>query len=419
MSSLNPSFTVAYQLSETLRWHRGMDARAARAHAATLLAQVGIADTASRLDAYPHQLSGGMCQRVMIAMAIACQPQLLIADEPTTALDVTVQAQILDLLAQLQRAQGIDQWQSVMEQLQQMPEVQVVSPAVLGSALITRGEASRSVSVVGMLPQRYFRIIPLRDKMAQGSAEVGSDTILIGTELAADLGVALGDPLRVSTVNGTVLTLKVLGIFDLGNKGANSRNAFMAMRTAQSMFGLSGGASILDVTLTDIYAAERIAQQIQSHTGLQADSWMKTNEQFFTAVRAQTTANTAIRFFVGLSVGFGIASVLVVSVVQRSREIGILRAMGVRRVQIMRVFLLQGGLLGLGGALMGALIGALAMVVWQRVMRNADGSIMFAMVMDTALFVQSLVLASLTGLLSALAPALRAARLDPVVAIRT
>jgi len=152
---------------------------------------------------------------------------------------------------------------------------------------------------------------------------------------------------------------------------------------------------------------------------LQADSWMKTNEQFFTAVRAQTTANTAIRFFVGLSVGFGIASVLVVSVVQRSREIGILRAMGVRRVQIMRVFLLQGGLLGLGGALMGALIGALAMVVWQRVMRNADGSIMFAMVMDTALFVQSLVLASLTGLLSALAPALRAARLDPVVAIRT
>ena len=315
----------------------------------------------------------------------------------------------------LQRAQGIDQWQSVMEQ---MPEVKVVSPAVLGSALITRGDASRSASVVGMLPQRYFRIIPLRDKMVQGSAEVGSDTILIGTELAADLGVALGDPLRVSTVNGAVLTLKVVGIFDLGNKGANSRNVFVAMRTAQSMFGQSGGASILDVTLTDIYAAERIAQQIHSHTGLQADSWMKTNEQFFTAVRAQTTANTAIRFFVGLSVGFGIASVLVVSVVQRSREIGILRAMGVRRVQIMRIFLLQGGLLGLGGALMGALIGALAMLVWQRVMRNADGSIMFAMVIDSTLFVQSLVLASLTGLLSALAPALRAARLDPVVAIR-
>ena len=107
MSSLNPSFTIAYQLCEPLRLHRGMDARAARAHAAALLRQVGIADADSRLDAYPHQLSGGMCQRVMIAMAIACQPQLLIADEPTTALDVTVQAQILDLLAHLQSTQGM------------------------------------------------------------------------------------------------------------------------------------------------------------------------------------------------------------------------------------------------------------------------------------------------------------------------
>ena len=318
----------------------------------------------------------------------------------------------------LQRVKGIDQWQSLLLQLQAMPEVKLVSPAVLGAALVTRGEASRSVSVVGMVPDLYFQIIALHDTIVQGKSDLGSDSLLIGTELAADLGVVPGDPLRIATVGGTVMTLKLAGIFDLGNKGANSRNVFMAMRTAQSLFGLAGGASILDLTLHDIYAAESVAQQIQSHTGLQADSWIKTNEQFFTAVRAQTTANTAIRFFVALSVGFGIASVLVVSVVQRSREIGILRAMGVRRAQVMRVFLLQGGLLGLAGALVGALIGALAMVLWQRYMRNADGSIMFAMVMDSALFVQALALTSLTGLLSALAPALRAARLDPVVAIR-
>jgi lipoprotein-releasing system permease protein len=318
----------------------------------------------------------------------------------------------------LQRVKGIDQWQNLVLQLQNLPEVKVVSPAVVGAALVTRGEANRSVSVVGMVPALYYRIIALPEKMVQGTSDLSSDTLLIGTELAADLGVVPGDPLRIATVNGTLVTLKLAGIFDLGNKGANSRNVFMAIRTAQSLFGLAGGASILDVTLHDIYAAERVAQQIQSHTGLQADSWMKTNEQFFTAVRAQTTANTAIRFFVALSVGFGIASVLVVSVVQRSREIGILRAMGVRRAQIMRIFLLQGGLLGFAGALVGALIGALSMVLWQRFMRNADGTIMFNMVMDSILFGQALALASLTGLLSALAPALHAARLDPVVAIR-
>jgi dipeptide transport system ATP-binding protein len=106
-TSLNPSFTVGYQLTETLQVHEGMDRKAARRRVIELLAQVGIPAPESRLDAYPHQMSGGMNQRVMIAMAIACNPKLLIADEPTTALDVTIQAQILDLLLSLQRDRGM------------------------------------------------------------------------------------------------------------------------------------------------------------------------------------------------------------------------------------------------------------------------------------------------------------------------
>ena len=107
MSSLNPSFTVGQQITETIQAHEGGSASARRSRVLELLTQVGIPAPASRLDAYPHQLSGGMCQRVMIAMAIACRPKLLIADEPTTALDVTIQAQILDLLKRIQRATGM------------------------------------------------------------------------------------------------------------------------------------------------------------------------------------------------------------------------------------------------------------------------------------------------------------------------
>jgi len=102
-TSLNPCFSVGFQLAETLQIHLRMDAKAARRRSIELLEQVGIPAPESRLKAYPHQLSGGMNQRVMIAMAIACNPKLLIADEPTTALDVTIQAQILDLLRSLQR----------------------------------------------------------------------------------------------------------------------------------------------------------------------------------------------------------------------------------------------------------------------------------------------------------------------------
>jgi dipeptide transport system ATP-binding protein len=103
ITSLNPCFTVGYQVGEVLKVHTGLDRKARRARALELLDQVGIPDAARRLRAFPHQLSGGMCQRVMIAMALACEPKLLIADEPTTALDVTIQAQILDLLLRLKR----------------------------------------------------------------------------------------------------------------------------------------------------------------------------------------------------------------------------------------------------------------------------------------------------------------------------
>ncbi|HIR98504.1 MAG TPA: ABC transporter ATP-binding protein [Candidatus Merdisoma faecalis] len=102
MTSLNPVFTIGYQIEESLMLHKGMDKKAARARAIELLEMVGIPEAAKRVDEYPHQLSGGMRQRVMIAMALAGDPELLIADEPTTALDVTIQAQILDLLKELQ-----------------------------------------------------------------------------------------------------------------------------------------------------------------------------------------------------------------------------------------------------------------------------------------------------------------------------
>ena len=107
MTSLNPCFTVGYQIDEAIRTHLGGTRHERHRRAVELLSLVGIPSPETRLKSFPHQMSGGMCQRVMIAMAIACNPKLLIADEPTTALDVTIQAQILDLLLDLQRERGM------------------------------------------------------------------------------------------------------------------------------------------------------------------------------------------------------------------------------------------------------------------------------------------------------------------------
>ena len=317
-----------------------------------------------------------------------------------------------------QRIRSVDQWKKVTDAARSMEEVAVVSPNASGSALLTRGDASRSVSMTGVVPETYFLVVRLPDYVADGQPRLTSEDILIGTDLARDIGAVVGDKVNVTAASGARRTLTITGLLDFGNKGANMRAAFVALRTAQSLIGMVGGVTSIDVTVRDIYTAETVAQRIAAEHPVQADSWIKTNAQFFSAMRAQIATNTLIRVFVGLSVAFGIAAVLIVSVIQRSKDIGILRAMGARRGQLMRVFLIQGGLLGFAGSLIGAAMGLGALVYWHSIARQADGKELFPLVLDPSLVASAAVMATAVGVLAAAMPAVRAARLDPVVAIR-
>ncbi len=210
----------------------------------------------------------------------------------------------------------------------------------------------------------------------------------------------------------------MVGIFDFGNKGVNERNVYVTLRTAQNLLDLAGGATSLDVKVHDPFAAETIAQTVRQGSDLHVDSWISTNAQFFSAMAAQILANTLIRIFVGITVALGIASVLVVSVVQKSKEIGILRAMGTTRTQVLRIFLIQGAFMGLVGALFGSLLAWIFLQLWRGVATNPDGTPLFVVVIEPSLFALACAGATLVGILAAAVPARRAARLDPVVAIR-
>ena len=319
---------------------------------------------------------------------------------------------------QAQRLRSIDQWQNIRGRLEKMPEISAVSPVASGPAFAVRGDANKSVSLIGIEPENYNRVIGLEERIVAGRLRLNAGEAVIGIELAKDLGAEVGDKLRLSAADGRSDTLTITGLFDLGNKGVNARNVYVGLRTAQSLLDLVGGVSSIDLALHDLDLAEQLARRIAGETGLSADSSIKTNAQFVTALTSQRVSSNVIRFFIGLSVAFGIASVLVVSVIQRSKEIGILRAMGATQAQMLRIFLLQGGIVGFFGSLLGSALAWSFLLLWQLLARNPDGTPMFVIGVEPGLVALAAGGASLVGILSALLPARRAAQLDPVVAIR-
>jgi lipoprotein-releasing system permease protein len=312
-----------------------------------------------------------------------------------------------------QRLRSINNWQQVRDLLDSMPRVTAVSPVISGPAFARRGEALESVALVGIDAARYQRIIPIQDDIVAGGFRIGAGDAVIGRQLASDLGLGVGDKLRIDGGQGRESVVNVAGIFELGVRDIDARFVYLDMKQAQSLLDLPGAATLIDLTVDDIFAAQDVAARIARLTGLKAESWMETNAQLMNALRSQSLSTRMISVFVALSVALGIASVLSVSVVQRTREIGILRAMGTTRPQMLRVFLVQGALFGLAGSVLGgfagyALVGAF----------NTFGPKLFFIPLDPWLPVAAALLATVTGTVSAAVPARRAARLDPVEAIR-
>jgi lipoprotein-releasing system permease protein len=317
-----------------------------------------------------------------------------------------------------QRLRSVDQWEAVAGLAAATPGVVAVSPVVSGAGFALRGTANKAIALNGVDPERYRRVVRIDDHLVAGRFELSGSDAVIGVELAKDLGVSLGDRIRLLTAEGRDDLVTIVGLFDIGNRDLNRRWVFVSIRLAQSLLDLAGGVSNVDLAVDDIFGADAVADRLAAQTGLQVDSWMKTNAQLLAALRNQSVSNGLIRGFVVAIVAVGIASVLVVSVVQKQREIGILRAMGASPGKIMAVFLLQGGLYGLVGSALGVGLAAGLLHFFASVFRNADGSPLFVAQMDPAIALSACAIAIVVGLAAAALPARRAARMDPVQAIR-
>ncbi|MEP6587195.1 MAG: FtsX-like permease family protein [Polaromonas sp.] len=317
-----------------------------------------------------------------------------------------------------QRLRSVDQWERIAALAAATPGVLAVSPVVSGPAFAARGNSNKSVALLGVQPDAYRRVVKMDSYMTRGRFDVTGSNTLIGVDLASDLGVTVGDKLRVTSANGRSETLDITGLFDMGNRDLNRRWVFVTLKLAQTLLDLPGGVSNIDLTVKDLFGANQVADAVRAQTSLTVDSWMQTNSGLLTALSNQTVSNNLIRSFVVIIVALGISSVLVVSVVQKQREIGILRAMGAGRRRIMTVFLLQGGLVGLAGSVLGSALAFGLLVVFSHVFKSPDGGSLFSAQLDPMLVLLASVVACGVGVAAAAIPARSAARMDPVQAIR-
>jgi lipoprotein-releasing system permease protein len=386
----------------------------------TLLIVVGVA-VGVAVVSYVSALIQGL-QANTIRRTLGTQAHLVVQPPEQRALPSLVltegTAVLREVQARAQRPRTVDNWGTVEQALAALPGVTAVTALASGSMLAVRGEASRSVTLAGIDLEGYDRIVSLRGSLTRGVARVAPGEALVGEQLASDLGVGPGDRFVLRSGGEASGTFRIAGLIDLGNRELNRRSVFVSRRAAQSLLGVPGGVTQVWAKVADPFAAEKIAVRASRQLGLQVESWMATNAQMLSALNAQNVSTGMIRVFTALVVVLGIASVLVVSVVHKRKEIGILRAMGATRAQMTRVFLVQGALVGLVGSLLGIVLAALLLWGFSTFVRGSDGLPLYSVSMSWDLALKVPLVATLAGMLAAVAPARSAARLDPAQAIR-
>lgn len=315
----------------------------------------------------------------------------------------------------------IDNWQQVAAIVRGLPNVRAVAPVVSGQGFASKGANPYGVAVVGAEPALQDIITPVTKNLIAGRyLGLGSDEIVIDTELAEDLNVTTGERIRLTSSTGAADSFTIAGIY---SRGQGRGSAYVTLRTGQSLFGLGTAVNAVYVKLIDIYNADSVADRIMALLPYEAKSWTREFPQFLTSLKVQTASAYLISGFSLIASGFAIASVLIVSVLQKSKQIGILKSMGARRRQLLTVFIFEGLGVALVGSTVGAIVGTGIVFVLslfkQPVTRVGQTPDQLFPVRFLPVYVGLAMLAAiLSTVIAAVLPARRAAKMNPVDVMR-
>lgn len=307
--------------------------------------------------------------------------------------------------------------QPIIAQLKKLEAFTVILPVARGSGFVFQGEKTLPVSLRGSDLEEADRLYNIRRRLTAGRFEVGADGVLIGKDLAEKLRLGVGSTIRISAPGGADDLFRINGLFDLENQAVNESWVLLSLARAQNLFRLDRGLTEIELQTKNVFSAEEKAAELRAvFPSIRWLSWEETNASLLTALQSQSSSSYMIQLFVLLSVTLGIASVLAVSVVQKSRQIGILKAIGALTRHVSRIFVIQGAVLGFAGSLLGVSAGWALILMFQTV-RGSDPSA-FPISVTFSAAALSVGVATAAGTLAAFLPARRAARLNPIEVIR-
>jgi len=311
---------------------------------------------------------------------------------------------------------NLNNWSLIVDQLQGDERITAISPVIQGTALIRSAGKNQSILVKGIQLEHADKIYEITKRLTVGEPVIEGNNILIGTKLSENLGIEDGGVVSLLTPKGETVRFIVGGVFDLENESVNESLVFMDLKRAQKLFQQGSGITAIEIQISDPFEADVAADDWKSQLNeVHIDQWKAQNEQLLSALASQSSSSYTIQFFVLLAVTLGISSVLVVSVVQKSKEIGILKAMGATKTSASRIFLLQGLILGILGSLTGSILGILLLTAYQ-FFNQGNSSLVINYQWSSILIIG--LIATAAAAFASLIPARRSANLNPMEAIK-
>jgi lipoprotein-releasing system permease protein len=349
----------------------------------------------------------------LIEQTLGNSAHITISESGDIFKDIKVTSRFGIIENQIEKAVDFQDWRPILGFLEQKKLFTAISPVLEGNGFLVKGGEDAPIALRGVELERANLIYQISQRIIKGNDVLEGNQILIGKDLANDFQLNPGDIVVITLANNVREKFSIQGIFDFENESINRNWIFIDLKRAQKLLDKETYISKIELQIKDVFTADNISQELSNQLKtLKIDNWKEQNAQLLNALSSQSFSNYIIQIFVLLAVTLGISSVLGITVIQRSRELGILKALGIKNSGARMIFIFQGGILGLLGAFLGALLGLFLVKSF-----TAFVSV-FSIEIRPSQMILVIIITTLASIFSAVIPANSSAKMNPIEVIR-